>query len=328
MTAARRAGSKRWKGVAALLLAVALVFALGPRARMDIRLTPIDLPEDLESWLAASEARFTDLRADAGKRIVWTDPARKARTPYAVVYVHGFSATRMETAPLAGSIASRLGANLFETRLAGHGRSDDALGEATLSAWLDDVREAHAIGRRLGERVVMIGTSTGATLVTWFATRPEASDLGALVLISPNYGVRQWNASLILWPWGEQIGRWMEGDYHVWQAVNAGQAANWTMRQPIRSLIPLMQSVKLADTLDLSTVKTPTQVFYSPQDRVVDPARIERRFADFGASAKSLVPVEGVGDPQQHVLAGDILSPGTTAKLAEAVAAFVRTDRR
>lgn len=328
MMATRRSGSKRWRWIAAILIAVALVVALGPRARMDIRLTPIDLPADLDAWLAAAEARFADLRSDAGKRIVWADPDRKARTPFAVVYVHGFSATRMETAPLAGSIASRLGANLFETRLTGHGRSDDALGEATLSAWLDDVREAHAIGRRLGERVVMIGTSTGATLVTWLATRPEAADLGAIVLVSPNYGVRQWNAPLILWPWGEQIGRWMEGDYHVWQAVNDRQAAHWTMRQPIRSLIPLMQSVQLADALDLSAIRAPTQVFYSPQDRVVDAGRIERRFADVGASVKALVPVDGVGDPQLHVLAGDILSPGTTVKLVEAVVAFVRADRR
>jgi alpha-beta hydrolase superfamily lysophospholipase len=35
---------------------------------------------------------------------------------------------------------------------------------ASISAqdWLDDARETLAIGRRIGERVVMIGTSTGA----------------------------------------------------------------------------------------------------------------------------------------------------------------------
>lgn len=314
--------------LAVLLVATALVFALGPRARMDIHLEPIALPEDLDAWLAAREARFTDLRPEADKRIVWIDPARKTRTGISVVYVHGFSATRKEVHPLAETIAARLRANLFETRLAGHGRSDDAMGEATLSAWLDDVLEAHAIGRRLGDRVVVMGTSTGGTLVTWLATRPEARDLDALVLISPNYGVRQWNAPMILWPWGEQIGRFVVGDYRVWQPASAAQAAHWTTRHPIRALIPMMQSVQLAGSLDLRTVKVPTQIFYSPEDQLVDSAQIERRFGEIGAADKQLVPVDGVEDPQRHVLAGDILSPGTTGRLADAVVEFVHRRTR
>ncbi|MDD4273595.1 MAG: hypothetical protein PHG14_07705 [Desulfobacter postgatei] len=38
------------------------------------------------------------------------------------VYIHGFSATRKETAPLSDLVAKTLNANLFYTRLSGHGR--------------------------------------------------------------------------------------------------------------------------------------------------------------------------------------------------------------
>lgn len=309
--------------IAGFLLAIALVFTLGPRARVDVRIDPVVLPADLDAWLAQSESRFTDLRRDAGKRIVWFNRSTKARTRYAVVYVHGFSATRMETSPLAETVARRLGANLFFTRLAGHGRSEDAMGEATIGAWMNDVVEAYAIGQRLGDRVIVMGTSTGGGLATLLAARPEASDMHALVLLSPNFGVRQWNAPIILWPWGEQIARLIVGEYRTWEAANARQAQHWTMRYPVRALIPMMQSIAMLDALDLRTVKTPTIVFHAHGDQLVDPTAIERRFAQLGSTRKQLVVVDYAEDPLQHVLAGDILSPGATKRIAEAVVQFV-----
>lgn len=309
--------------VAALVMA-AVAFAAGPRATVDLHPEPVSLPADLEAWLARSEGRFSDLRADADKRIVWADPVKKGRTDFAVVYIHGFSATRMEAYPLADRVAAALGANLFYTRLAGHGRSEDALGEATLNAWMQDTLEAHAVGRRLGDRVVLIGTSTGGGLATLLAALPEAKELHALVLISPNFGVRQWNAPIILWPWGEQIARLVVGEYRTWEASNPRQAQHWTMRYPVRALIPMMQSVALIDDLDFGALRTPTLVFYARGDRLVDGDAVERRFAQLGAARKELVRVDYAEDPAQHVLAGDILSPGATAPIAETIVRFVR----
>ncbi len=309
--------------IAGILFVLALAFALGPRAQPDIRIKPVALPADLDAWLANSEARFTDLRPDADKRIVWADPATRARTRYAIVYIHGFSATRMETYPLAETIANALGANVFYTRLTGHGRSDDAMGEATLGAWINDALEAYAIGQRIGERVVVIGTSTGGGIATILAARPEAKAMRDLVLISPNYGVRQWDAPMILWPWGVQFAKLMVGDYRTWEPVNPRQAQNWTMRYPVQALVPMMQSIALIGSLDLRTVKTPTLVFYAHGDKLVDPAETEKRFAQLGAVRKQLVAVDYAEDPLQHVLAGDILSPGATERIADAVVKFV-----
>ena len=64
--------------------------------------------------------------------------SRAHQTQWAVVYIHGFSASRMETAPLADTIATALGANLFYARLAGHGRGGAAMGEPSVQDWLAD----------------------------------------------------------------------------------------------------------------------------------------------------------------------------------------------
>jgi alpha-beta hydrolase superfamily lysophospholipase len=310
--------------IAELLTAAALVYALGPRAQPDIRIAPAVLPADLDTWLAQSEARYTDLRPDAGKRIVWADPATKARTRFAIVYIHGFSATRVETNPLTEKVAAALGANVFYTRLTGHGRSEDAMGEATLSAWMNDALEAYAVGQRLGDRIVVMGTSTGGGLATLLAANQAPKDLHALVLISPNFAVRQWNAPIILWPWGEQIARLVVGEYRTWDPVNPRQAEHWTMRYPVRALVPMMQSVAMLDALDLGRLRTPTLLFYAHGDRLVDTSVVERRFAQIGAARKALVAVDYAEDPMQHVLAGDIVSPGATERVAATVVEFVR----
>src|SRR3990167_6477878 len=122
-------------------------------------------PSELETYIAKREAAIPGLRPRVEKTIVWADPHRRRRTPYALVYIHGFSASRQETAPLADTVAAELGANLFYTRLAGHGVDDvDAFASVTADDWKNDAREALAIGALLGEKVILVGNSTGATL--------------------------------------------------------------------------------------------------------------------------------------------------------------------
>lgn len=76
-----------------------ILFLAGPRTPIDMHLKTISLPEDLDRYLAQSEAPFHDIVPGAEKIIVWAN-ATKAKTPLSIVYLHGFSATRQETAPL------------------------------------------------------------------------------------------------------------------------------------------------------------------------------------------------------------------------------------
>ncbi len=301
----------------------ALAITLGPRPVVDETIHALDLPADLDAYLAQSEAGYPDLIPGAEKTIVWASP-EKTRTPVSVVYLHGFSATRQETRPLSDSIAAALGANLFYTRLAGHGRSDDAMGEASINDWLNDTIEAYAIGRRLGERVVVIGTSTGGTLATWLAARPDVDDLLAVVLVSPNFGPKDPTSRLLLWPWGTQLARMVVGPYYTWEPANFGHARFWKTRHPSSALVPMMGLVDLVDGLDFARITQPLLVVYSPNDQVVNPALIAKAYPRFGSPIKEMVTLDDVGDPSNHVLAGDILSPDETLPMARRVVDFLQ----
>ena len=150
-----------------LVLALLALWLWGPRepAVTDVTFDETRLDGGVAAHFAASEAAIADLRPDAEKRVVWAG-AEEARTEWAVLYVHGFSASSEEIRPVPDQVAEALGANLIYTRLAGHGRSGPAMAEATVAAWMADMAEGLAAARRLGEKVVVMGCSTGCTLTT------------------------------------------------------------------------------------------------------------------------------------------------------------------
>jgi esterase/lipase len=340
-----------WLVLGALLVLV----LLGPRPSVEYTLRSPDLPpwtdgsradlEALERHLADAEARVEDLVPGAGKRILWADPEAPNRTRHAVVYLHGFSATRQETAPLSREVARALGANLFETRLTGHGRSGQAMAEGSVDAWLNDGLEALEVGRRIGDRVVIIGTSTGGTLATWLASGPDFGEAGqaldqqarvwggppslegsleALVLISPNFGPADRSSRVLLWPWGGWLAERIVGPERCFEPVNELQEEFWTECYPTRALLPMMGLVDLVDGLDPSRVTPPTLVIYSSHDQVVDPELTLGTFERWGSSRKELLSVETSGDPSNHVVVGEILSSENTGPLARAITRFVQ----
>jgi esterase/lipase len=312
---------RAWLGTAAALAVFALA---GPRARMGSLDAVPAVGEDVEAHLRASEAAFPDIRPGDAKRIVWADPARGARTPLSLVYLHGFSADSHEVEPLVTGLGQRLGANVYFTRLAGHGRTPEAMGEASIDAWLRDVAEGMEIGRRLGERVVLIGTSTGGTLATWAAMQADVAEgLAALVLLSPNFHPRNRSTRLLLWPWGRWIARVAQGPERCFEVRSEAQARHWTSCYPTSALLPMMALVEDVRTSDLSRVRVPTLVLYASTDQVVDPAETERAFAAFGSPDKALQRIENPGDPDGHVIAGDVLSPGATPEIEDRIAAFL-----
>lgn len=276
----------------------------------------------LERWLKVSEAEHADLRPGVAKTVIWHSGTR-ARTPWSVVYVHGFSATRLETAPLAEIVAKELGANLFYTRLAGHGRSDNALGEATVQDWLADTVEAVKVGQMLGERVLFIGASTGATLATWFALRPEGNAVSAYIFLSPNYGAHDKRSNLINGPWGQQLALAILGPMTTGKNNEPAEAQAWTHRYPTRALFPVMALVKRVCDSDLSAFRTPVLMLYSEQDKTVSPQQTKAAFAKIGASFKQLTPITYSTALGQHVLAGNIKDRKATRPMAETILKWV-----
>ena len=307
-------------GATAVLVAFVL---LGPRARVEGDVRTVAVPPDVDAWLRDSEDAVPGIRDGDRKEVAWAHPDHRT-TDVAVVYLHGFSADRHELDPVPERIARALDANVFYTRLTGHGRDGAAMAEATAHDWLQDTEEALGVGRRIGRRVVLMGTSTGGTLATWAASQERwRTDLLAVILVSPNFGVRDGRAGMLLWPWGGLLARLVAGPERCFEPANAEQRRHWTTCYPTRALLPMMALVDRVRAIDPSRIVTPVLVLYSPDDRVVDPGATERAFAGFASPVKRIERVEGSEAGDHHVLAGDILSPGYDDKVVTDVLDFL-----
>nr|WP_210382292.1 alpha/beta hydrolase [Jiella sonneratiae] len=318
--------------VFALILLVVVVLGglwlFGPREPVDTTVTfdPASIGSDPDAYLAREEADVPNLRPQSAKEIVWAYPASRAKTPLAIVYVHGFSADKAEMRPLADRVATALHANLFYTRLAGHGRDGAAMEQVTVNDWINDLAEATAIGRQIGSRVVVVAASTGCTLASLGTTLPAVmKNVAGLVCLSPNFAINDRWAFLLDLPFPRDLLPMLGGKTYGFTPANDEQARHWTTRYPIGALAPMAALLRAVRHLDLSNVDPlPLLVFYSQQDKVVDPDATEA-FAAAWPGPHRVVDVPVSGDAANHVIAGDILSPATTEEIAGRIIEWIKS---
>ena len=280
--------------------------------------------DDIDGWLLAAEKAFPDIRPGLAKEIVWADRSARRRTPLAIVYVHGFSASKGEVRPLPDRVSAALGANLFYTRLAGHGRTGDAMAEASLADWQADMVEALGIGARLGDRTLVIATSTGAALACWALAQPALAErIAGAVFLAPNFRVRNRGAFLLTIPFGGMLSRLILGRQRSFTPLNALHGHYWTTRYPVSALLPMARIVRIANALAFEAMRMPALFIHAPDDQVVDARRTLDVAGRWGAPATVIDP-GAVGDPNRHVVAGDALSPATTETLADVITKWIR----
>jgi esterase/lipase len=259
----------------------------------------------------------------AEKRIVWS-AAAGTRSEYVVIYLHGFSATRQEIAPVPEQVAKALGANLFETRLAGHGQERDPMMGVRAEQWLEDGVEALAIGKALGDKLILMGTSTGATVALAMARSADFAYVDSLILISPNFGPAAAGADMAIGPYGPQLTRFFGGEYRQWQAANELQEKYWDTCYPTAAVVEMMRLVALANTLTPEAEVPRALLIYSPQDDVVSVEKLLTGFAALPAARKAIQAIENPDSLSPHVLTGDILAPNTSEPTARMISEFLR----
>ncbi len=310
--------------VAIILLLAAAGYVLTPPALVNDAPVP-DLPADLDTYITARESAVAQrfpLVPGTEKRIRWQNPGEK--TEYALVYLHGFSGSRQGIVPATDRIADALSANLFETRLSGHGRQQDALTGIRAEDWLDDAAEALAIGAELGERVIVMGTSTGATLALAMAGHPAMDSVDALVMISPNFRPYDPKSTWVTRPGGPVLLRILIGNSHSWEPANAEQARYWSTTYPASAVVEVMRLVDLANSRLPLHLGQSVLTLYSSRDQVVSSASTLEALAKIEAPHKQQIDLGDVGDRKNHVLAGDILSPESTDEVVRLVVEFIR----
>ncbi|WP_299887032.1 alpha/beta fold hydrolase [uncultured Ruegeria sp.] len=300
----------------ALFVVGGLVYWFGPREDVNLhpRFDTGKFGEGVQVYFESSESAHDDIVPGVEKRVIWQDGFKEQRTPYSVLYIHGFSASSEEIRPVPDLVADALGANLVYTRLQGHGRSGDAMGQATASGWMQDTAEGLAAARAVGEKVIVMSTSTGGTLAAAAVLDPDLSkDVVGMVFVSPNFGVNAPGSWMPGLPWARNWLPILMGQTRDVSGPNPEKNKYWSSVYPWVSVVPMTALVQTVYALDFSDVSVPALFWFSDDDQVVRPERTHQIAENWGASATVKLVTMGPGDdPHAHVIAGRLMSPNQT----------------
>lgn len=317
-----------WMGLLGVVALFTLVMIFGPREPLlpEKAFDRSVLRDGVDTYLQVREARYTDIKPGLEKRVIWR-ALKDVPTDIAVVYVHGFSGSLQSMRPVPDRVAKALDANLVFTRLRGHARDGAALGHARASEWREDLEEALGIARHVGREVVIIASSTGASLVVAAAADdPDVMEgVKGMVLISPNFGVTDPKAALLHLPAGRYWVPYLAGRRWGFEPQNDQHARFWTYEYPSTALFPMAAIARAAAEADHSQINVPALFYYSEEDKIVDGTLTTEIAAAWRGPVATATPDLGAGvDPNAHVITGDILSPANTTPATKLIVDWVR----
>ena len=75
-----------------LVVAGGLIYWFGPREEVNLRPTfdPRKFGEGVQVYFESTESAFDNIVPGVEKRVIWQEGFKEQRTPYSVLYVHGF----------------------------------------------------------------------------------------------------------------------------------------------------------------------------------------------------------------------------------------------
>lgn len=275
---------------------------------------------ECEYYIKDTESTIVNIVPETEKKILFAHNSKK-QTDIAIVYIHGFSASRQEISPVTENLAKELGANIFYTRLRGHGRGSEDMREVNLENLIYDTKEAIEIGTKLGKEVVLIGTSLGAPLIV--ASYNQYKDkVKAHIYVSPLFKLADPRAFLLRLPFGlgRLIVKGIVGPYRSFTPNNEMHKLYWTERYPSTVLVDLMNILSAADKVKKETVKEPVLILYNPDDNYISTKEIVNVYSRFPSEKKE---IHTIYSSKGHDITGDINCPENTQLTTEIMFNFI-----
>lgn len=304
------------KWILIILVLLIVLYALGPSPATPVYTTSLPVvPADasaLETYIQQNEATHK-VKPENEARIIWANDSTKQKTEYAIVYLHGFSASQEEGDPVHTNIARKFGCNLYLARLAEHGiDTTEELMNLTAEKYWESVKQAYAIGKQLGHKVIIMGTSTGGTNALQLAANyPE---IASLILLSPNIAIKDPNAWLANNPWGLQIARIVKGsNYNTTKDQRDIYKKYWNSHYRLEAIVNLQEYLETTMKKEtFAKVKQPVLLLYYykddvHQDSVVQVSAMLKMYDELGTKTeeKRKRAMQNTGD---HVLGSYVKS--------------------
>lgn len=306
------------KWILGIVLVLLIGYSVGPKpSKPDFTIHEINLPpslNDLENNITQAEKSIKDIKPDNQARIIWADSSKKEKTRLAFLYLHGFSASQAEGDPVHRDLAKKFHANLYLSRLSQHGidKGDSSMISLNTGEYEASAENALAITKKLGDEVVVIGTSAGGALTLYLASKhPE---IKAIVLYSPCVKLFDKTAVILDKPWGLQIARLVSGGpVKKYESESEIHSKYWQLTYRIESLVALQNLI--SNTMKpkvFSKIKCPVFMGYYfkneiEQDSTVSIPAMLKMFDELG-TPKELKEKLAFPDAGAHVIASYIRS--------------------
>mgnify|MGYP001158132508 FL=1 len=292
------------------------LFFLGP----EVEAPDLELPQpeislslsELKDWIDTKESALDNIKPDNASQLEFYDSIPQ-KTAYSILYLHGFSASTEEGDPVHRNISRALKANLYLPRLSDHGLIEqEPMLNFTGQKYLDSATEALAVAKKIGEKVIVISSSTGGTLSLILGNDPQ---IAALLLFGPNVEIYDPKSKLLTLPWGLQIAEWVLGSkYHNMNKITEEKKNYWTIRYRLESTVELQKLLETGMRPEIfQRITAPVFMGYyykneEEQDKVVSIPAMLRMFDQLGTPGdkKQKVAFPEVGD---HVIISHLSTP-------------------
>jgi len=320
---------RTWWIIIPLILIIAYFLGPTPDSSEYSTELPVLPPEsvNLPQYILQKESTHK-IKPDNQARIIWANDSLKEITEYSIVYLHGFSASQAEGEPTHRQIAKKFNCNLFLSRLSEHGiDTTEPMQRLTVNSYWQSVKEALVIGKKLGNKVILIGTSTGGTLALKLAA--EYKDVFALVLLSPNIEIYDSNAWILNNPWGLQVAKLITGsEYIESKDTRPVYKQYWNSKYRIEAAVALQELVETSMTKEtFKKITQPVLMLYYykdeiHQDSTVKVSAMKEMFGQLGTpdDKKVAVPMPNTGN---HVI-GSYIRSNDVAGVEKQIEAFFK----
>lgn len=271
----------------------------------------------VEEFIKTKESQFSYIKSENESHILWSSE-NHTKTKYSIVYLHGFSAGPKEISPVLENVASTLQFNSYFPRLSLHGLKNNSMENLTADQLFQDAEESYLVGNAIGQKLIIVGTSTGASLALWLAARHP--DIAGFILISPNLGIKNPSGFLAAGPLGYWITRIVVGSYFEWKPKNPTQEFFWTTRYSAQAIRAMTDVVNESADLTFEKIQIPSLTFWTSQDKVVNIQKALSKIRNLGSIHNEFIEFKTT----EHVLAGALTEPKNISKASESILKFIK----